>query len=171
MQIGNTTINLGSDALNQAFCNEVYDSSGTPRSPLLLSLLQSFAGTIIAAAQVAGSSNINTITLSSAMLPGSGDTAQQLTWSRFAVVVAHELGHAVLPYGAANKDFPGSDLVKDAINPAASILIGERNESAANAAEYIVALQLRDTSLFARNSDQIRLGKVLASDSTTQNGI
>ena len=49
MIIGSTTVNLGSDALNQAFYNEVYDSNGNPRSPLLLNLLQSFTGTITAA--------------------------------------------------------------------------------------------------------------------------
>ena len=47
--IGKTTVDLGSDALNQAFYNEVYDSNGNPRSPLLLNLLQSFTGTITAA--------------------------------------------------------------------------------------------------------------------------
>ena len=47
--IGKTTVDLGSDALNQAFYNEVYDSNDNPRSPLLLNLLQSFTGTITAA--------------------------------------------------------------------------------------------------------------------------
>jgi hypothetical protein len=132
MIIGSTTVNLGSDALNQAFYNEVYDSNGNPRSPLLLNLLQTFTGTIVATSQTGGFTNGSTITLSSAMLPGSGDNTQELSWSQFAVVIAHELGHAVLPYGAPA---PGSNYVKDAINPATSILFGERNESVANAAE------------------------------------
>ena len=40
-----------------------------------------------------------------------------------------------------------------------------------NAAEYIVALQLNDTSMFRGNPDEIRLGSVLASNATAQNGI
>jgi hypothetical protein len=124
MQMGRATVDLGSDALSQAFYNEVYGSNG---SALLQNLLESFSGTITTTTQSSGSTDGNTIALSSSWLPGSGDKKQELPWAQFAVVVAHELGHDVLPYG--NVSDAGSNYAKDAVNPAGAVQIGERNET------------------------------------------
>jgi hypothetical protein len=132
-------------------------------STLLGQLLSFFTGTITTTKPPATGTFISasTISISPDLMPGSGVAGQELTWPQLATVIAHELAHFDLKYGSS-KD-PGASYVSDAIDPAESVRIGERNESEAYVAQYVVALQLGDMTLYSRTPDLGRLQASLAS--------
>jgi hypothetical protein len=134
------------------------------KSQLLQSLLASFTGTInITQPPDTGSfARGNNLFIDPALFPGSGNTAQELTWPQLVALIGHELAHAVLPYG--NTSFAGADYVRDATSPDDSKAIGERSESEAYTAEYVIAEQLNDTSIFSRTAEVKPLFSMLNSD-------
>ena len=158
------TINLN-ETLSAGFNAQVQ------KSPLLKSLLSEFGGTLQETQPPAtGSFNSgNVISISPALFPGSGVAGEELTWPQLAALIGHELAHAVLPYG--NSLSLGSNYVTNAANPSAAAIIGERSESEAYAAEYVIAMQLGNNaiSIFQRTPEVQPLFAQLAQDASKNN--
>jgi hypothetical protein len=94
------------------------------------------------------------------MMPGSGHVNSQVG-DVFASVIAHELGHAVLPAGFGFQGGTGAN--GSLANPDEASMSGRIIEGVANTAEWIVARQLGSPgySMPGFNQDQVYLRDVM----------
>ncbi|MDD5084396.1 MAG: calcium-binding protein, partial [Candidatus Moranbacteria bacterium] len=143
------SVSLSENALNAleglgGVSSDAYKAivSAAEKSPYLTNLLNTYGDNIDYTFKIGESTkgtatttvgSKKTITIDPIMIPGSGDNnvdAQDI----FATVIAHELGHAVLP-GGTGENIP-------ILNPLDAVENGLMKEGVALSAEYIVAKQL-----------------------------
>ncbi len=124
------------------------EGTGTGKSVLLQSLWNDFTGPIVMNPVYGGGTyhKSGTIYIDAAMLPNAapvpGETQSRgQSYSQLATILGHELTHALLSSSTLN--------YVTASDPDAAVSIGATNEADGYAAQYVIALQLGDTSFFS----------------------
>lgn len=148
---------------------EALQGSGPGQSILFKSLWDEYTGPMVMGTPGGGTyynGNTRTIYIDPYMLPNAKLADGQpspyaLTYSQLATVIAHELTHAL---------FNTPNYVTTA-NPDAAVAPGSSTEAIGYLSQYVVALQLGDTSIFSKGPEFPKLKSPLASLNITQSEV
>ena len=141
--------------------------SGPGQSILFQALWTEYQGQMVMGTPGGGTYHKgNTIYIDPYMLPNAKLADGQpspfaLTYPQLATVIAHELAHAL---------FSTTSYVT-AANPSAAVAAGSTTEAIGYLTQYVVALQLGDTSIFNKGPDFPKLKKPLAALGITRSDV